>query len=228
MTSGGGINYAELVAHAPPTWVFKQDRRSRVWQIDSPEGPLVVKRFLHNPPRQLIASILGTHPAQREKKVTGELAAKGLPVVPILASGRTMHPFGAMLWLVTPFVGKSVQRMYLEGDLEDPRRRKLVIDQMAALASELIQHGYYNRDLKTSNLLLDGRGKMWMIDAGATRRAKGRPQTLRMLAMLNKTLAMQEIPPQERMYLLNAIRTRCEFLGPLEQLARDVEAVRLP
>jgi tRNA A-37 threonylcarbamoyl transferase component Bud32 len=228
MTSSNGINFAQLVGHAPPTWVYKQDRRSRVWQVDTPEGPVVFKRFQYSPPQQLIASTFGAHPGQREIKANARLREKGFPVVPILAHGRTLHPLGVRFWLVTPFVGKSVQRMYQEGDLEDPKRRKHVIDSISVLTSELIMHGFYNRDLKTSNLLMDGRGKLWMIDAGATRPSKNREQTLRMLAMLLKTLAQQEIPHAERMYLINAIRHRCEFLGPLDMLAKDIDAVRLP
>lgn len=228
MEHGQTTDFATLVAKAPPSWVFKQDRRSRVWQVETPEGPVVVKRFQYSPTRQFLAALLGVHPGQRELKANEELRGKGFPVVPIIAHGKERSALGTRFWLVTPRIGSSVLRLYHEGDLEDPRRRKLVIDGVAAVTAELIQHGYYNRDLKTSNILVEPRGKVWLIDVGATKKATGRPQTLRMLAMLNKTLAMQEIPPQERMYLLNAIRTRCEFLGPLEQLAKDVEAVKLP
>lgn len=228
------INYAKLVAASPPTWVFKQDRRSRVWQIDGPPSPtgrpadpLVVKQFLHSPLEQMVAAWLGRHPGQREVKANAELREKGIPVVPILAHGKR-GLIGCRYWIVTPYVGKSVHQMGREGDLEDPRRRKHVVDSIAALTSELIVRAYWNRDHKASNMLMDPRGRLWLIDVGAVRPAKNRQHTLRMLAMLLKTLAAEEIPPAERLYLLDVIRSRCEFLGPLDQLAKDVDAVKLP
>lgn len=224
------VDYAALVANSPPTWVFKQDRRSRVWQIDPPGHgrALVVKEFLHNPLQQVLAAWLGVHPGQRELKANADLKEKGVAVVPILAHGMRWGGFGRRFWLVTPYVGKSIRQLAREGDLENPRVRKHVIDAIALLTAGLIQRGLWNRDHKISNILMDPRGRVWLIDAGAVRPAKGRPDTLRMLAMLLKTLAAEEIPPAERAYCLDVIRSRCEFLGPLKQLAEDVDRAKLP
>lgn len=222
------MDNAGWVKRAPPVWVFKQDRRSRVWQIESPDGPRVVKRFEYAPPRQAMAALLGIHPGQRELKVSAELKDKGVAVAPILASGKQWGPLGCRLWLMTPLLGNCIHRMEQQGDLEDPTRRRAVIDAVADLTASLIERGYANRDHKTSNLVYGEDGKLWLIDVGAVRPARGRADTLRMLAMLLKTLAIDEIPKAERQYCLEAIRKRCEFLGPLRQLAKDVDAVRLP
>lgn len=222
------VDYAAFL-HAPPAWVFKQDRRSRVWQVETDAGPLVYKRFQYSPTRQLFAKLLGVHPGQRELAAAEQLRGMGFPVVPILAHGTQKSPLGVMFWLVTPYIGHSVQEMGKQAELEHPKQRKHVIDHIAVLTAELILRGWYNRDHKTSNLLFDKHGKIWMIDVGGAQPAKkGRPQTLRMLAMLNKTLAKDEIPPAERQYLFDMIRQRCDFLGPLDKLLVDIETTKLP
>ena len=218
------IDYAALAAKAPPTWVYKQDSRSRVWLIDTPSGPAVVKQCRLSPIEQWFTSTLGIHPCQREEKISRELHDKGIPVAPILASGRQWCAAGCRLWLMTPMLGRSVRELGRQGDLEFPQRRKLIVDACAGLTVDLIHRGYVNRDHQVSNFIWSNDGRLQLIDVDGVGAAKGRAGTVQMLATLLQSLAEEEIPPAERRYCLDMIRMRCEFLGPLEALAQEVDA----
>lgn len=222
------VDWAKLVATAAPTWVFKQDRRSRVWQIEGPDGPVVVKRYEHFPLKQLFASLLGTHPAQKEAKMSKELRGKGVSAAPILAEGQHWSGVGVKRWLVLPVIGKSIQQMGRQGDLESPVRRKHIVDGIADLTVQLIEREYYHRDHKVSNILSDTKGRLWLIDVGAVRHAKKRRHMLRMLAILLKTLAKEDVPAPERFYCLQRVQAKCPFLGDVRKLAEDIDRVKLP
>lgn len=222
------IDWGKVVATAAPTWVFKQDGRSRVWQVEGPQGPVVVKRYEHFPLKQMIASFFKTHPAQKEVKMSAELREKGVPVVPIIASGKQWAGLGLKMWLVLPVVGKSVHQMGREGDLESPMRRKHIVDGIADLTAKLIEREYCHRDHKVSNILVDAKARLWLVDVGAVRKASKRKHMLRTLAILLKTLAKEEVPAPERFYLLQRVQEKCPFLGDVDQLAADVDRTPLP
>ncbi len=223
-----GVDWARLVATAPPTWVFKQDRRSRVWQVEGPDGPLVVKRYEHFPLKQLLASMVGNHPAQKEARMSKELREKGVSAAPILAEGVQWSGVGIKRWLILPVIGKSLHQMGREGDLVSPVARKRIVHGIADLTAQLIEREYYHRDHKLSNILMDAKGLLWLVDVGAVRRAKKRAHMLRMLAILLKTMAKEDIPAPERFYCLQRIQGQCPFLGDPRKLAKDVNAVKLP
>src|SRR5690606_9243561 len=103
-------DYEGLAASAPATPVFKENRPSSLWQIETPSGPAVIKRFDHLPARQAFAAALGVHPAQREVAMNKLLADKGIAVVPILAHGRRWDVVGCRLCLMPPRRGDSVQQ----------------------------------------------------------------------------------------------------------------------
>lgn len=189
---------------------------------------MIVKRFEHFTLRQLAASLVGKHPAQRELKMAKELRDKGVAVVPIVGHGKQWAGLGCKLFLVTPYVGKSVHQLGREGELESPVRRKHVVDQIAAVTAKLVEREVYFRDLKASNILMDNKARLWLIDVGSARKAGKRVHMLKMLGMLLKTLAMEEIPPAERYYLLQRIVALCPFLGDPQKLAQDIDKTKLP
>lgn len=164
-----------------PVAVYKQDRRSRVWRIDPPGGrSFVVKRFEYWPMRQVFAAALGVHPGQRERRCEKRLRAADVDVVPIIASGMT----GMKLWLATPFVGKSLHNLFFHGDLDDGQRRERVLRSAGELTGTLIRKGFFNRDHKASNILVDEADRARLIDYGAVRRLRGPGDRGRMMAGL--------------------------------------------
>lgn len=178
------------VDQCEPVEVFKHDARSRVWRIDAPDGrPYVVKRFEFNPIRQALGRLLGVHPGMREIKQTGLLIDRGVPVVPIIASGIQRRGAGVYFWLVTPYIGKSVFNLLYHGDLSDDQRRAAVLDRIGRLTRGLIAEGFFNRDHKASNILIDAAGKPLLIDCGAVRWQGGKVDSRRMLTNLTANLA---------------------------------------
>lgn len=173
-----------------PVEVYKHDARSRVWRIDAPDaGSFVVKRFEFNPVRQALGRLLGNHPGMREIRQTRRLISQGVPVVPIIASGVQRRGAGLQYWLVTPYVGKSVFNLIFHGDLSDAERRARVLDGVGRLTGGLIAKGFFNRDHKASNILIDAEGKPQLIDCGGVRRHGGEADSRRMLTNLTANLA---------------------------------------
>ncbi len=188
--------------------VYKQDRRSKVWLTpgtgDDPRA-VVVKRFEYSPIRQRLAKMLGVHPAQRELRANRWLAAKGIAVAPILANGCQRAGLGEKLWLATPVRGRSLQCLLRE-ETPMPRSRRLaVIESVGRLAGQLLRGGVFFKDLKTSNILIDGASRAWLIDAGSARPMVLGGRADRMLTMLEKTAARDGARAVDRVRCLRVI-----------------------
>jgi serine/threonine protein kinase len=69
------------------------------------------------------------------------------------------------------------------GRLCEPAMRSLVIPQLASLLDTLIRTGWFFRDVRLSNLVLDG-GVVRLIDVGSARRGRSDTQSRRMLAVM--------------------------------------------
>ena len=178
------------ISDCEPQQVYKHDARSRVWRIDAPDGrAFVVKRFEFSPFRQRLGHSLGLHPGQRECRRARQLIAAGLPVAPVLASGLQPRGAGLGYWLVTPYLGKSLHNLFYHGEMTDPDRRQRVLDAVGRMTGELIRMGYFNRDHKASNILIDQEDRPWLIDVGAVRRSRNNAGACRMLANLTDTLS---------------------------------------
>ncbi len=168
-----------------PTQVYKQDRRSRVWRIDTPGGrAYVVKRFEYSPIKQMLACMLRIHPGQRERRCCEMLKAAGLAVVPIVGGGVSKRKY----WLVTPYTGKSLYNLLHHGELTDPQKRMQLMTAVGQLTGRLAYKGLFNRDHKASNVVVDDDGKPWLIDVVGVRRSRGQKDTDRMLANLRSNL----------------------------------------
>ena len=168
-----------------PTQVYKQDRRSRVWRIDAPDGrAYVIKRFEYSPIKQMLAGMLGIHPGQRERRCCEMLKAAGLAVVPIVGGGVSQRKY----WLVTPYTGKSLYNLLHHGELTDPQKRTQLMTAVGQLTRQLAAKGLFNRDHKASNIVVDEDAKPWLIDVVGVRRSRGQKDTDRMLANLRGNL----------------------------------------
>jgi serine/threonine protein kinase len=189
-------SYDALLA-MPEARVFKDDARSRVWLVQSAGGGsggggYVVKRFEHAALKQKLVRRVGLHPAQREVSWNRRLRDAGLPVVPIAAHGVDAQ---GRSWLVTPEAGTSLYHWVMHAPCAEMwaaegylAQRRDLTSQLAVMVGHLLRLRLEHRDFKASNLILDPRGRLHMIDVGAVRGAKGTPLlalALRMLTTLH-------------------------------------------
>jgi hypothetical protein len=180
----------------PPLEVLKTDRRSRVWFVATSSGDRAVKRFEHSPMRQRAAVLLGVHPAQRELRGNRRLQQSGVPVVPIVDAGLEPAGAGCRAWIATPVAGRSLQRVLR--DDADPARASRLLDRAAELAAALVAAGWWLKDYKPSNIIVDESGAMRLIDVGGTRRYGGPAHLDRMLAVMDRALARDGVGESPR------------------------------
>jgi tRNA A-37 threonylcarbamoyl transferase component Bud32 len=172
---------------AVPLRTFKADGRSHVWLVDVPEGRRVIKRFVYFPLRQRLALLVGNHPGRRELAANRWLRAAGVRVVPIVDAGVEGRGLGCRVWLATPLAGSSLHDL-LRAPEGGADARERLIDAAARLAADLIKAGYWFKDLKPSNVVIDEAGEAWLIDVGSARPARKPAQIERTLAVMVRVL----------------------------------------
>lgn len=210
-----------------PIEVFKEDRRSRVWLVHSASlGRVAIKRWEYSPWRQRAARLVGLHPGQREWRSNRRLAVLGIAVVPVLAGGVVRGWLGDRYWLATPLWGRSVQRWLTRGRGPTWAARRRGILGLARMADRLLHRGLVFRDLKTSNVIADAGGQVWLIDVGSVRRSVSRGPRLRMLAMLDKTAAGDGATRADRVRFLRALVGAWPELGDVRAAAKAILAAR--
>ena len=170
-----------------PLRTFKADGRSHVWLVDAPPGQRVIKRFEYSRLRQRLSLLLGIHPGRRELKCNRRLRAAQVRVVPIVDAGVEGRGLGCSAWLATPLTGSSLHHLLDTAD-QDPEGRGRLIDAAARLAADLIRAGFWFKDLKPSNIVIDESGDAWLIDVGSARPARKPAHTERMLAVMDRVL----------------------------------------
>jgi serine/threonine protein kinase len=205
--------------------VFKSDRRSRVWLVDRPQtagGPVVYKRFEYAPWRQALAALLKNHPAQNELIQNQALRAVGLPVVPIIDHGIDRVRTGRKFWLCTPYRGENL-RQYIHNNRVTTRQQRLrVIRFLAHMTADLIQRGYFFRDLKPSNIIVDETGRTWLIDVGSARPSRQPEHAIRMLRHLAKETAKEGVSRTDQWRFLHDVVNRCGQWGTLREVVAMV------
>ena len=172
----------------PPVLVYKSDQRSRVWRVQGPGGSYVVKQFIHTPLKQRLTMMVRRHPAQCEMRMNCRLCHAGVAVIPIDDAGVERVGLGVHVWLATPLAGMSLQRR-LGAQVLDPEEAERWIDAAAQLTEDLNAAGFWFKDLKPSNILIDDDGRGRLIDVGSARRLTDPSQVLRMLAVMDRVLA---------------------------------------
>ncbi len=173
---------------APHAALYKQDNRSRVWRTDhATRGPVVIKRFAYNPAKQRLALMAGVHPGQLELRRNRQLAAAGIPVVPIVDAGRERVGLGSRVWLATPHAGDTLQHRFHDADTPAYELARLV-DAAAALARRLIAAGYTFKDFKPSNLIIAADGTLRLIDVGSARPGRSARRIEQMLGVMARVM----------------------------------------
>lgn len=162
---------------------YKEDARSLVWRM---AGGHVAKRFVHSPVRQRATLLVGRHPAQLEWRANRTLRAAGVAVVPIVDGGIERVGVGSHVWLVTPWMGESLQHVIR--DRAEGLRADAVLA-AAALTRRLLEAGLVFRDLKPSNIVLDAEGRAHLLDVGSVRATRSPKRIAAMLAVMDRVLA---------------------------------------
>jgi hypothetical protein len=148
----------------------------------------VIKQFVYSPLRQRLALLLGIHPGRRELACNRLLGAAGVRVVPIIDAGVEGRGLGCRAWLATPLTGSSLHHL-LDASEGDADARGRLIDAAACLGADLIRAGFWFKDLKPSNIVIDEAGEAWLIDVGSARPAQKPAETRRMLKIMDRVLA---------------------------------------
>jgi len=177
---------------------FKRDQRSHVWRVDSERGPFVVKRFVYSPWRQRLSLLVGAHPAQVEVRWNQRLQAGLVAVVPVHDGGIEPSGFGCRVWLSTEVAGTSMQRLIRAPEIRKARGEGLIAA-AAGLAAQLFAAGFWSRDFKPSNIVIDDAGGARLIDVGSARRGASARNIARTMAVMDRVLARDGVEPSLRL-----------------------------
>lgn len=172
----------------PIAKIFKHDARSKVWQtLPVDDHEYVIKLFTFNTLKQQFLAIIGLHPAQQEIRAHKRLEQLKIPVVKILCKGRYKFQF----LLVTQAQGRSVHNWILTNFHHSPfQQRQSITKQLGTLVGQLLKNGYYFKDMKQSNVIIDQQNQLKLIDAGSIKKTCKRNQimhAIKMLGLLNHT-----------------------------------------
>lgn len=215
----------------PAQVVYKDDHRTAVYAVEAADGRVwVVKRFRHPRWLQALKWAVRAHPAQRETRRVRQLKALRLPVTPIVATTMRWSATGGVGYCVLPYMGESVYRLLNRNLLTAPAQRRALAQKLADLTAGLIRHGLIHADYKTSNILLNERGELWLIDTDRVAASRDRQRILNMLATLDETAVRARVSRTERWRFLKALLQQVE-LGDVRQIVaiitRGSEAKRL-
>ncbi|MAG16438.1 MAG: hypothetical protein CMJ21_00055 [Phycisphaerae bacterium] len=224
-TSTSHVSDGPSLVAAPRDKTYKIDARSQVWRVRNDDGAFVIKRFEFSPIKQLIYACVGAHPAQWEQRWSRILREHGIDVLPIASHGSQRVGVGIKRWLATREQGMSLWNWIDDGQhLCDRANRVAVTRRVANITAGLIHAGFFNRDLKTANFLVDpATGRVALIDVGATRRSRRRENAMRMLAKLNATARHNGASRTDRLRCLLAIINQCALIGDWKTIAREID-----
>lgn len=204
---------------AKPTHVYKTDRRSRVWRLEGPHGPIVIKRFEYNRLIQWLAALLLIHPAQRERRRNRQLIHAGFSVPPVIGWGATRD---GRFWLATPYQGPTLHRRICDRELDHPACNRSIAEAVGQFVGRLVAGGYFFRDLKTTNIIVDDDHRVWLIDVGSVRRLRSRQHVIRMIMLLDQTARRAGATRTTRLRCLKEMVRSRPSVGTVRQLCTQL------
>lgn len=148
------------------------------------------------------------HPAQREARRVRQLQALRLPVVSINGLALRWRGLGGVGYCVSPFMGESVFRQLNRNMLVDAAKRRELAAALAVLTAELLQHGLVHDDYKSSNILRDEAGTLWLIDTDRVARSRDPQRVMAMLRTLDETATRARATRTERWRFASSLAKR--------------------
>lgn len=128
---------------------------------------LVVKRYFHRGPVDLLKNICRGAPALREWRALREAERRGLAVPKALALGGWHQGSTRQSLLVTRFIDDAASLEDFPGGQQAPQKKWRIIRQAALSIRDMHDKGCYQRDLHLGNLLYRDRGpdpKLFFLD----------------------------------------------------------------
>ncbi len=210
------------IDRSPTVKVYKDDARSRVWQIYCPLGQVVIKQFRHAPFKQFVSRLVGMHPAQREYRVYRRMARAGLPVARIHAMGR--HRDG--VYLASEFAGQSIYNLLYNQEISEFQQRRALCEAVGTLTGRTLAAGWVIRDYKASNIVallnMPEEHRLHLIDVGSGRRSRSMTRILRMITTLDANAVEAGASKTDRLRTLKAAIRQYPKLGNLKTVARAI------
>jgi len=202
----------------PEAVTLKQSRTTTVVeQTRSVQGrptPIIYKRFNHKKKFECIWTLVRPSRAWRAWRAGGHLASRGLPTPQNLCVIGRSEPHWFSRFLNVPVVTYLMTRKlepsvtlgdYARGVLPklDPtasrRAKRRLIEALARLIRELHERSLSDRDLKVSNILIEGdpaaeRPRLSLIDLVGVRLAFPLPKHRRLQNLTRLTASLEELP----------------------------------
>jgi tRNA A-37 threonylcarbamoyl transferase component Bud32 len=149
------------LAFADSTALVKEGRATTIARRDG----LIVKRFNLKRWRNLVVDAFRESRALRAFRTAYHLELLGIPTPKALAAGRErLLGLVRRSYLVTLEIPKVRNLVAHLASIADPGRRRAAIEEVGALVARLHREGYAHRDLKATNILVDDKGALWLVD----------------------------------------------------------------
>lgn len=155
--------------------LIKESLSRKVWRAPRSAGGLILKHFKVSG-WEGRRSALWPSRAGREYAIMTEFCRSGLPTVrPVACGERRVGRRVTEAWFLSTLVPDATTVAAALAEAEDAgdrlRRNQLMTSAMAVVA-ELHRHPYNHRDLHAGNLLLDGDGRVLIIDLHSVWRSR--------------------------------------------------------
>ncbi len=112
--------------------------------------------------------------------------------------------------------------------MRDPAWRGRLTKELATCAADVIEHGWFLRDLQPSNMVRGADGAAWLIDVGSARRSPSPDHVMRMLGLVVYVMRYGGGTPADAGRVLHGVMDRRPWRGwpSAEQLDDDRRLVR--